>query len=94
MKALGLLLTILPLIAFSQEKTETKELTGHLGGRKALLMLYSMQRADGGWHMTGEYIVLPTLARRYRFADVDGRTIAPFALPDELMLSDSSDPDA
>jgi NAD(P)-dependent dehydrogenase (short-subunit alcohol dehydrogenase family) len=31
-----------------------------------------------------------TLARRYRFADVDGRTIAPFALPDDLRLSRSS----
>jgi NAD(P)-dependent dehydrogenase (short-subunit alcohol dehydrogenase family) len=31
-----------------------------------------------------------TLARRYRFADVDGRTIAPFALPDALRLSRSS----
>ena len=27
------------------------------------------------------------LARRYGFADVDGRTIAPFRLPDELRLS-------
>jgi NAD(P)-dependent dehydrogenase (short-subunit alcohol dehydrogenase family) len=30
------------------------------------------------------------LARRYGFADVDGRTIAPFALPDELRLSPRS----
>ena len=29
------------------------------------------------------------LARRYGFTDVDGRTIAPFALPDELRLSSS-----
>jgi NAD(P)-dependent dehydrogenase (short-subunit alcohol dehydrogenase family) len=35
-----------------------------------------------------------TLARRYRFADVDGRTIVPFALPDELELSSPVDPDA
>lgn len=65
MKVLGFLLILFPLTVFSQEKTETKELTGNLGGRKALLMLYSMQRADGSWSMTGEYIVLPTLARRY-----------------------------
>jgi hypothetical protein len=65
MKIAGLLLTILPLIVFSQEKTETKELTGNLGGRKALLMLYSLQRADGSWRMTGEYVMLPTLARRF-----------------------------
>ena len=31
-----------------------------------------------------------TLARRYGFTDVDGRTIAPFALPDDLRLSSSS----
>jgi NAD(P)-dependent dehydrogenase (short-subunit alcohol dehydrogenase family) len=31
-----------------------------------------------------------TLARRYDFTDVDGRTIAPFALPDELRLSPPS----
>jgi NAD(P)-dependent dehydrogenase (short-subunit alcohol dehydrogenase family) len=31
-----------------------------------------------------------TLARRYRFADVDGRTIASFALPDDFRLSSSS----
>jgi NAD(P)-dependent dehydrogenase (short-subunit alcohol dehydrogenase family) len=31
-----------------------------------------------------------TLARRYGFADVDGRAIAPFALPDEYRLSSSS----
>ena len=65
MKLLGLLIAVLPLVAFSEEKAETKELIGNLGGRKALLMLYSVQRADGGWRMTGEYIVLPTLARRY-----------------------------
>jgi hypothetical protein len=49
----------------AEERAETKELTGNLGGRKALLMLYSLQRADGGWRMTGEYVMLPTLARRY-----------------------------
>ena len=31
-----------------------------------------------------------TLARRYGFADVDGREIAPFALPDEYRLGTSS----
>jgi NAD(P)-dependent dehydrogenase (short-subunit alcohol dehydrogenase family) len=31
-----------------------------------------------------------TLARRYGFADVDGRAIAPFALPDEYRLATSS----
>jgi NAD(P)-dependent dehydrogenase (short-subunit alcohol dehydrogenase family) len=34
------------------------------------------------------------LARRYGFADVDGRTIAPFRLPDELRLSPPPSPPA
>jgi hypothetical protein len=51
--------------AFSQEKTETREMVGHLGSRGALLALHSTQRADGSWRMTGEYIVLATLARRF-----------------------------
>jgi NAD(P)-dependent dehydrogenase (short-subunit alcohol dehydrogenase family) len=32
-----------------------------------------------------------TLAARYRFADVDGRAIAPFALPDDFRLSSASE---
>jgi NAD(P)-dependent dehydrogenase (short-subunit alcohol dehydrogenase family) len=34
------------------------------------------------------------LARRYGFADVDGRTIAPFALPEELRLTSPPSPSA
>ena len=34
------------------------------------------------------------LARRYGFADVDGRTIAPFTLPDDLRLSPPPSPSA
>jgi len=40
-------------------------MTGHFGARNALLYLHSRQRSDGSWQMTGEYIVLPTLIRRY-----------------------------
>jgi NAD(P)-dependent dehydrogenase (short-subunit alcohol dehydrogenase family) len=40
--------------------------------------------------LTGTGAQPATLARRYGFADVDGRTIAPFALPDDLRLSRSS----
>ena len=50
---------------FSTEKTQSSELAGHLGSRSALLVLHATQRADGGWHLTGEYLVLPTLARRF-----------------------------
>jgi NAD(P)-dependent dehydrogenase (short-subunit alcohol dehydrogenase family) len=41
---------------------------------------------------TGEQAA--ALARRYGFADVDGRAIAPFALPDDFRLSGSSDASA
>ena len=52
-------------LAFGQEKTETAELTGQLGGRSALVFLHATQRPDGSWQVGGEYVVLPTLARRY-----------------------------
>jgi hypothetical protein len=60
-----LLALLAPAFAWSQERTETQEMTGRFGGRNALLYLHSRQRADGSWQMTGEYIVLPTLVRRY-----------------------------
>ena len=50
--------------AFAQG-TETREMTGQIGSRAALLVLHASQTADGGWHMTGEYLILPTLTRRY-----------------------------
>lgn len=54
-----------PLAVFSQEKAETRELGGHIGGRAALLVLNATQRRDAGWQLSGEYILLPTLARRF-----------------------------
>jgi hypothetical protein len=65
MKFLVLFLFILPGPGFSQEKTETRELVGNLGGRSALLFLHSSQREDGGWRVSGEYLTLPNLVRRY-----------------------------
>jgi len=51
--------------------------------------------ADAGrMRLSGGGAQAATLARRYGFADVDGRTIAPFELPDDLRLSASSDPSA
>jgi NAD(P)-dependent dehydrogenase (short-subunit alcohol dehydrogenase family) len=41
--------------------------------------------------LSGSGAQAATLARRYGFADVDGRTISPFALPDEYRLSGSSE---
>jgi NAD(P)-dependent dehydrogenase (short-subunit alcohol dehydrogenase family) len=39
-----------------------------------------------GMALTGSGAQAATLARRYGFADIDGREIAPFALPDEFRL--------
>ena len=48
-----------------QDKTESRELAGQIGSRSALLVLHGAQREDGGWHLTGEYVLLPTLVRRF-----------------------------
>jgi hypothetical protein len=66
MRLLGfVLIVILAVPVFAQEKSETRELVGHLGSRSALLILHSAQRAEGGWRVAGEYVMLPTLVRRY-----------------------------
>ncbi len=63
MKLLCLLaLALVPLSVSSQE------LIGKMGSRSALLVLHTIQRDDGGWQIAGEYVLLPTLARRF----VDG----------------------
>jgi len=63
-----LILAIIPQLGFSQEKTQAVEMIGQLGNRTALLVLHSTRGADGALHLTGEYIVLPALQRRF----VDG----------------------
>lgn len=65
MRFLLLLAMIQPCWVLSQEKTETRELVGQLGNRSALLILHASQRKDEGWQLTGEYLVLPTMTRRY-----------------------------
>ncbi len=57
------LLCALP--AFAQEKFESRELVGHMGSRTALLTLYLSRRSDTDWRVTGEYVLLPILVRRY-----------------------------
>jgi hypothetical protein len=52
-----------PLAAWGQ--TETRELVGQIGSRPALLVLHASRTAEGAWQMAGEYIVLPTLQRRF-----------------------------
>jgi hypothetical protein len=64
-RRLLLCLALAPALCWSQEKIETQEMIGRFGARSALLYLHSRQRADGSWQMTGEYILLPTLTRRY-----------------------------
>ena len=56
---------VLSMGVLAQEKTETRELVGHIAKRSALLVLHATQRADGGWQVTGEYLMLPNLVRRY-----------------------------
>ena len=51
--------------ALSEGKTETREMVGQIGSRDAYLVLHATQNADGGWHMTGEYLLLPNLQRRF-----------------------------
>jgi hypothetical protein len=53
------ILVLLQLPAFSHE------LIGKVGTRAALLVLHATQRADGSWQVAGEYVILPTLARRF-----------------------------
>src|SRR5947209_17783054 len=63
MRRLMLLFALLPLAAWSQ--TETRELVGQIGSRPALLVLHASKTAEGAWQLAGEYIVLPTLQRRF-----------------------------
>jgi hypothetical protein len=53
----------------AQEQSETRELIGQLGGRTALIHLYATERPDGSARVTGDYIVLPTLVRRFLEGD-------------------------
>lgn len=50
---------------FAQDRSEARELIGKMGTRSALLVLHRSERPNGGWQVAGEYIVLPTLSRRY-----------------------------
>jgi hypothetical protein len=59
------LLLVASFQAWGEGKTETREMVGQIGSRNALLVLHATERADGGWHMTGEYLILATLQRRF-----------------------------
>ncbi len=60
-----LLCLAVPFLAAAEQPAETLELVGQVGSRDALLVLHATQREDGGWQLAGEYMLLPTLARRY-----------------------------
>jgi hypothetical protein len=64
-RLLAFLLIVASGQVFAQERTETRELVGQLGNRGALLVLHSLQRPDGSWQMSGEYLMLANLTRRY-----------------------------
>jgi hypothetical protein len=51
--------------AFGEQPPVTRELVGHVGSRSALMVLHATQRPDGGWQVAGEYVLLPTLTRRF-----------------------------
>jgi hypothetical protein len=51
--------------ALAQVETESVEMVGTVGSRSALLVLHAAKRTDGGWNMAGEYVLLPTLSRRF-----------------------------
>jgi hypothetical protein len=69
MKWFATFLLLFSLNGFSQEKTETHELLGQVGGRPALLHLYGTEREDGSARLTGEYLVLPTMQQRFLEGD-------------------------
>jgi len=64
------LLIVVAASAFAQEKPETLELIGQLGNRTTLLVLHSTRGPDGALRLTGEYITLPAMQRRF----VDGES--------------------
>lgn len=65
MKWLAAFLVAFAPQAVSQEVTEAREMVGNVGGRTAVIHLYATDRADGSARVTGEYILLPSLQRRF-----------------------------
>jgi hypothetical protein len=65
MKWLACLALLFCMPVFSQEKSETQELLGQLGGRAALMQLYATPLPDGSLRVTGDYLLLPTMQQRF-----------------------------
>jgi hypothetical protein len=51
--------------ALAQDSADSRELIGQLGGRTAVLQLHENPRADGSVRLSGEYLILPALQRRF-----------------------------
>jgi len=49
----------------AQEVVETREFIGRMGRSTAVIVLTSTQRSDGDWRVNGEYLLIPSLVRRY-----------------------------
>ena len=62
---IGIVFLLTAASAVAQDKSERRELIGKVGTRSALLILHASERADGGWRVAGEYVILATLARRF-----------------------------
>ena len=69
MKGAAIVLLLFCLEIQAQEKSETHELLGHMGGRPALMHLYGTLREDGSARLTGEYVVLSTMQQRFLEGD-------------------------
>src|SRR5207302_2025339 len=65
MKYAWIVLFSLSASVSGKEAYETRELVGQVGSRSALMVVHATRRADGGWQLTGEYVLLPTLMRRF-----------------------------
>jgi hypothetical protein len=59
MRWIAVLLAAVSLQGFAQE------MIGHVGGRAALLNLYTTEQPDGSARVTGDYLLLPTLQQRF-----------------------------
>lgn len=65
MRWIALWLGLLPVHAVAQESSQTRELSGQLGGRATLLNIYTSPQPDGAARVTGDYLVLQTQQQRF-----------------------------
>ena len=75
-----LALALLPLAAAAQDSGGTHELLGQLGSRATLMTLHATRNPDASWQLAGEYVILPTLQRRFVEGESSPREAAREAL--------------